>query len=184
MSECYDCRATRSFGLVCLIFYATESFCRVCRSRELRSETAQQMVSAARNARQSLVRESVLSRFSRRKGTDSFDRAMVSLGELAGDYETYIAESGEVPWSESDPRVESFRDLKLDRCRGRADMRHAFGRYILNMRQKFAGWLENEDPLVSANAVLLAIDSANRLLQERRKANESDHRKACTGNLV
>ena len=64
--------------------------------------------------------------------------------------------------------------LRLDRFEANDDARHEYGRYILEMRKRFAAWLENGDAKIAANSILLAIDEANALIRSQMEhlANE------------
>lgn len=162
-------RKTFSFGFVCLIYHATTAFCR--RNYDYHNDslgkTTGQMVGAARSARQNLVEGSSRAGTSRETELRLMDVAKGSLEELAGDYEAFLAECGEAPWSESDARATEFKSLRLDRFDKSDDARHEYGLYILEMRKRFSAWLENDDARVAANAILLAIDEANALIRSQ-----------------
>ena len=162
-------RKTFSFGFVCLIYHATTAFCR--RNYDYHNDslgkTTGQMVGAARSARQNLVEGSSRAGTSRETELRLMDVAKGSLEELAGDYEAFLAECGEAPWSESDARAAEFKSLRLDRFDKSDDARHEYGLYILEMRKRFSAWLENDDARVAANAILLAIDEANALIRSQ-----------------
>jgi hypothetical protein len=85
------------------------------------------------------------------------DVAKGSLDELAGDYEAFIVDAGEAPWLKSDPRYAEVAALQLDSFAETDDVDHAYGLYTLRMRERCAKWLENEDPLVAANAQLIDL---------------------------
>ena len=162
-------RKTFSFGFVCLIYHATTAFCR--RNYDYHNDslgkTTGQMVGAARSARQNLVEGSSRAGTSRETELRLMDVAKGSLEELAGDYEAFLAECGEAPWSESDARAAEFKSLRLDRFDKSDDARHEYGLYILEMRKRFSAWLENDNARVAANAILLAIDEANALIRSQ-----------------
>jgi restriction system protein len=155
-----------SFGWTCLIYHATTLFCR--RNYDYHNDalgkTVGQMVGAARSARQNIVEASSRAATSKEQELRQLDVAKGSLDELAGDYEAFIVESGEAPWSKSDPRYAEVAALQLDSFAETDDVDHAYGLYTLRMRERCAKWLENEDPLVAANAQLIAIRRACALL--------------------
>ena len=155
-----------SFGWTCLIYHATTLFCR--RNYDYHNDalgkTVGQMVGAARSARQNIVEASSRAATSKEQELRQLDVAKGSLDELAGDYEAFIVESGEAPWSKSDPRYAEVAALQLDSFAEIDDVDHAYGLYTLRMRERCAKWLENEDPLVAANAQLIAIRRACALL--------------------
>lgn len=162
-------RQTLPFGFACLIYHATATFCRRnCKAQgDPQGKTAAQMIGAARSARQYLAEDSARAGVSTEAELRLTDVAKASLEELAGDFEAFLTERGEAPWSESDHRAESFREPRLDPFKSSGDQRHEFGKHILAMRQRFAGWLENEDAVVAANAILIAIDEADALIRQR-----------------
>lgn len=162
-------RKTMSFGFACLVYHATTAFCR--KNYDYRNDslgkTTGQMVGAARSARQNLVEGSSRSGTSKETELRLLDVAKASFEELAGDYEAFITDAGEVAWSESDGRAKALRSLRLDRFEAAEDSRHEFGRYILEMRKRFAGWLECDDAMTVANACLIVIDEANALIRRQ-----------------
>ena len=162
-------RKTLSFGLTCLVYYATELFCR--RNFNLKSDplgkTFGQMVGAARSAKQNIVEGSARAGTSRETELRLYDVAKGSLEELAGDYEDFLIARGEVPWSESDPKAIKARNIEFDDFTAYDDLRHNFGAHLMSMRKRFAPALENEDPVVAANALLVIIDRACALLRRQ-----------------
>ena len=165
-------RKTLSFGYVCLIYHATTLFCR--RNYDYKNDslgkTTGQMVGAARSARQNIVEGSSRAGTSKETELRLYAVAKGSLEELAGDYEAYLIDAGVSPWSESDPRVAELSALKLDAFSAEDDQRHLHGEYILEMRRRFAVWLEAEDPIVAANSALVIINRASSLLHKQMLA--------------
>ena len=165
-------RKTLSFGYVCLIYHATTLFCK--RNYDYKNDSlgkiTGQMVGAARSARQNIVEGSSRAGTSKETELRLYDVAKGSLEELAGDYEAYLIDAGVSPWSESDPRVAELAALKLDAFSSEGDQRHLHGEYILEMRRRFAAWLEAEDPIVAANSALLIINRASSLLHKQMLA--------------
>ena len=169
-------RKTFSFGFACLIYHATTAFCRKNYDyhNDSLGKTTGQMVGAARSARQNLVEGSSRAGTSRETELRLIDVAKGSLEELAGDYEAFLADRGEAPWSETDTRSVEFKALRLDRFEKNDDARHEYGRYILEMRKRFAGWLENDDAMIAANSILLAIDEDNALIRSQMERLADD----------
>ena len=165
-------RKTLSFGLVCLVYYATEIFCR--RNFGLKNDplgkTFGQMVGAARSAKQNIVEGSSRAGTSRETELRLYDVAKGSLEELAGDYEDFLFSHGELPWSENDPKWIKAKNLKFDVFEGREDLRHGFFVHLAEMRRRFAPAIENEDPVIAANALLVTIDRACSLLRRQMDA--------------
>lgn len=162
-------RKTLSFGLTCLVYYATEVFCR--RNFNLKNDplgkTFGQMVGAARSAKQNIVEGSSRAGTSRETELRLYDVAKGSLEELAGDYEDFLITRGELPWRENDPKAIKARNLEFDVFEAHDDLRHNFAAHLMEMRRHFASAIENEDPVVAANALLVTIDRACSLLRRQ-----------------
>ena len=162
-------RRTYTFGYTCLIYHATTLFCRrFCSYRDdPLGKTSGQMVGAARSARQNQVEASARAATSSRQEVLQLDVARGSLDELAGDYEAFILDRGEVPWSDEDRRAIELSALRVDKFEGGEDLLHRFGVHIQEMRRRFAPWLENEDPLVAANSNLRILHRTMGLLHKQ-----------------
>ena len=160
-------RKMYSFGFTCLVYHATTLFCsrNFNYKNDALGKTVGQMVGAARSARQNIVEASSRAATSKEQELRQLDVAKGSLDELAGDYEVFIIDAGEAPWSQSDERYRAVRSLQLDAFDKSEDVDHEFGKYILAMRKRCAGWLENEDPIVAANSILITIRRAIGLLK-------------------
>ena len=159
-------RQTLAFGYICLVYHATTLFCR--RNYDHRNDplgkSSGQMVGAARSARQNVVEASARAGTSKEQELRQLDVAKGSLDELAGDYEAFIIDAGEVPWSMSDPKAIELAQLKIDAFTEREDLPHTHGLYIQAMRKRFEPWLESGDAITAANAILLTIRRASALL--------------------
>ena len=164
-------RRTMSFGFTCLIYHATEMFCRRNYSyqNDALGKTVGQMIGAARSARQNIVEGSSRSGTSKETELRLYDVAKGSLEELAGDYEAFLVGHGEIPWAENTPPATSLKSLVLDRYTGPLT-RHDYGAYIVEMRNRFKSFLEAEDPVVAANSILIVIDQACKLLHRQMES--------------
>jgi len=167
-------RKTFSFGFTCLVYHATTVFCarNFSYKNDQLGKTVGQMVGAARSARQNIVEGSSRAGTSKETELRLYDVAKGSLEELAGDYEAYLIDRGEAPWQAEDERARALKSLRLDQYVGDngENARHDYGEYILAMRRRFGKWLEAEDPIVAANAILIAIDQACKLLHRQMEA--------------
>ena len=116
----------------------------------------------------------ILAATSKTQELRQLDVAKGSLDELAGDYEAFIVDAGEAPWSKRDSRYQAVHALELDEFSAQDDLDHAYGLYTLAMRRRCAQWLENEDPLIAANSILVVIRRACSLImgQMRRTGEE------------
>ncbi len=162
-------RKMLSFGMTCLVYHATTTFCKRNYSykNDPLGKTVGQMVGAARSARQNIVEGSTRAGTSKETELRLLDVAKGSLEELAGDFEAFLADEFEKPWSEKDARAMRVRALEFDRFTKSEDVRSEFGAHLLEMRKRFAPEIENEDPMHAANAILVLIDRANALLAKQ-----------------
>ena len=159
-------RKMLSFGMTCLVYHATTTFCKRNYSykNDPLGKTTGQMVGAARSARQNIVEGSARAGTSKETELRLLDVAKGSLEELAGDFEAFLSDQLESPWSERDPRTAKVKAIEFDRFTKTDDARHEFGVHLLDMRKRFAPEIENEDSVHAANAILVVIDRANSLL--------------------
>lgn len=159
-------RKMLSFGFVCLIYHGTTHFCkRVYPWKEdPLGKTSGQMIGAARSARQNIVEASSRAGTSKETELRLLDVAKGSLEELLGDYEAYLIDNEQTVWSAKDERWKTINTLSLDEFTTTDDILHAYSCYLIAMRARFSPWLENEDPFVSANALIVTIKRAQSLL--------------------
>ena len=171
-------RKTLSFGLTCLVYHATTLFCRrnYNYKNDALGKTVGQMEGAARSARQNIVEGSSRAGTSKETELKLLDVAKASLQELAGDFEAFIVDAGEAPWSESDANYVKVKRMAFDDFESTGDLRHEYGKHLLSMRARFAPALENEDPIVAANAILVTIDRACALLHRQIEKIGEDFR--------
>ena len=161
-------RRTFTFGYACLIYHATETFCarNYSYQNDPLGKTSGQMIGAARSARQNLVEGSSRAGTSKETELRLYDVAKGSLEELAGDFEAFITGRGVAPWASDDPAALRLKECRIDPYRGDTgeNARHDYGCHGIEMRRKFAPWLEAEDSLLAANSILVIIDRACALL--------------------
>ena len=169
-------RKMYSFGFTCLVYHATTLFCQrnFNYKNDALGKTVGQMVGAARSARQNIVEASSRAATSKEQELRQLDVAKGSLDELAGDFEVFIVDAGEAPWSQHDERYGKVRSLQLDPFDKIDDLDHEYGKYILAMRGRCASWLESADPLVAANSILITIRRAIALLKGQMDKTASD----------
>ena len=175
-------RRTLTFGYVCLVYHATEIFCarNYSYKNDALGKTVGQMVGAARSARQNIVEGSSRAGTSKETELRLYDVAKGSLEELAGDYEAYLVGRGVMPWAASDAEALRFKALKIDVYNGDLgeNARHDYAQYLLAMRKRFADFLESEDPILAANAILVTIDRACSLLTRQIAAVGEEFRES------
>ena len=159
-------RKMLSFGFACLVYHATTRFCkRVYPWKEdPLGKTSGQMIGAARSARQNMVEASSRAGTSKETELRLLDVAKGSLEELLGDYEAYLIDQDEPIWSETDERWKTVDTLPLDLFTATEDVLHAYSCYMIAMRGRFAPWLEQENPVIAANAIICIIKRTESLL--------------------
>lgn len=129
-----------------------------------------QMTQAARSGRQNIIEGS--ERCSTSKDTEMklTDVARASLSELRGDYEIIILDRNQLPWSVHSPEAKAVNAISLDAARFGDDMVHESARHALQQRTKYARWLDADDAVVVANAMLIMIGRALNMLKSQIEA--------------
>lgn len=93
------------------------------------------------------------------------DVARASFDELQGDIFNYLLRRKIEVWPIGNPNREAIWQTRLDEPNYSASYLHDAAIHILTQKKKFDPWLENEDPAIVANALLVLITRENRLLQ-------------------
>ncbi len=162
-------RKMLSFGFACLVYHGTTRFCRRVYpwQADPLGKTSGQMIGAARSARQNMVESSARAGTSKETELKLLDVARGSLEELLGDYEAFLIDRDQEVWSIHDERWKTVNALPLDPFEYSDDSLHEFSRHIIAMRQRFAPWLEHEDPVIAANSLIVIIRRAAQLLRRQ-----------------
>ncbi|MBE0589877.1 MAG: topoisomerase DNA-binding C4 zinc finger domain-containing protein [Hydrogenophaga sp.] len=125
------------------------------------------MTQAARSGRQNIIEGSERSSTSKDTEMKLTDVARASLSELRGDYEIFILDRGELPWSVHSPEARAVNAISLDQPPFADDMVHESAKHAREQRRKYARWLDAEDPAVVANAMLIIIGRALNMLKSQ-----------------
>ena len=181
MAELFDVRGgfrrLHSFTLATIVQIETLRFCRRFLTQDPREADEKfydpkgrqydQMTQAARSGRQNIIEGSERSATS--KGTEMklTDVARASLSELRGDYEIYILDRGQLPWSVHSPEAREVNAISLDAPSFQEDMVHESARHALEQRRKYARWLDADDGVAVANAMLIIIGCALAMLKSQ-----------------
>lgn len=170
-------RRLHSFTLATIVQLETLRFCRrflTFDHREAgtkfydpRGRQYDQMTQAARSGRQNIIEGSERSATSKDTEMKLTDVARASLGELCGDYEIFILDRGLLPWSARSPEARAINAVSLDRPTFKGDTMHEFARHALEQRRKYAVWLDAEDAVAVANAMLIIITRALNMLKRQ-----------------
>lgn len=184
MAELFDkhggFRRLHSFTLATIVQLDTLRFCRRFLTHDPRGADGKlydpkgrqydQMTQAARSGRQNIIEGSERSATSKDTEMKLTDVARASLSELRGDYEVFILDRGGLPWSVHSPEAKAINAISLDDAPFHDDMVHESAKHALEQRRKYAHWLDAEDAVVVANAMLLIIGRALNMLKSQIEA--------------
>lgn len=184
MSELFDkhggFRRLHSFTLATIVQLETLRFCRRFLTFDHRESGVKfydpkgrqydQMTQAARSGRQNIIEGSERSSTSKDTEMKLTDVARASLSELRGDYEIFILDRGELPWSVHDSRSRAVSAVMLEEPQFSDDMVHESAKHALEQRKKYAHWLDDKEPVVVANAMLIIIGRVLNMLKRQKEA--------------
>ncbi|MCH5225173.1 MAG: four helix bundle suffix domain-containing protein [Muribaculaceae bacterium] len=124
-----------------------------------------QMVMAARSGVANNAEGSA--RFSTSLETEMrlLDVARASFDEVQGDIFNFLLRRKAEVWAIGNPARESIWQIRLDPPNYSNSYLHDAAVHILKQKSKFDKWLENEDPVIVANAILVLLQKENRMLQ-------------------
>lgn len=170
-------RQLRSFQVATLIYDGTVFFCD--RFIDRHSRTHDQMVQAARSGRQNIAEGNRAGATSSKSEIFLTNVARASLEELLLDYEDFLRHRRLPQWTKDSPEARAIRSIawhKKDRS-DRSDPSDPtdpstpgdYARWAL-----YALWLEHEEAVVRANALLCLIHQANYLLDQQLIALEQE----------
>jgi restriction system protein len=170
-------RKLHSFTLATIVQLETLRFCRRFLTFDPRDASAKfydpkgrqydQMTQAARSGRQNIIEGSERSSTSKDTEMKLTDVARASLSELRGDYEIFILDRGELPWSVHTPEAKAINLISLDSPPFHDDSVHESAKHALEQRRKYAPWLDDEDPVIVANTMLLLISRTLNMLKSQ-----------------
>jgi len=181
MGELFDkhggFRRLHSFTLATIVQLDTLRFCRRFLTQDPRKAGGKfydpkgrqydQMTQAARSGRQNIIEGSERASTSKDTEMRLTDVGRASLSELCGDYEIFILDRGELPWSVHSSEARTINAISLDDAPFKDDMVHESARHALEQRRKYARWLDADDPVVVANAMLIIIGRALNMLKSQ-----------------
>lgn len=152
-------RKLTSFSFATLIHLGTIRFCRrfIPYKDDPLGKRTGQMVDAARSGRQNIIEGSERAATSKETEMKLTDVARASLAELLGDFEIFLAERSEIPWSVRSPECQALNAITPPPFAYTDDVMHDYWVYFHREKQAFARWLESDDPAVVANALVVLI---------------------------
>ncbi|TAE91994.1 MAG: four helix bundle protein [Verrucomicrobia bacterium] len=173
-------RKLHSFTLATIIQLETLRFCRRFLTHDHREAPEKlydpkgrhydQMTQAARSGRQNIIEGSERSSTSKDTEMKLTDVARASLSELRGDYEIFIIDRGQLPWSAHELEAKAVNAISLDHAPFTDDVVHESAKHALTQRRKYARWLDADDPVIVANAMHLIIGRALNMLKSQISA--------------
>lgn len=170
-----------SFTLATIVQIETWRFCQTF--LDLRNDPKgrwfDQMTQAARSGRANLIEGSENSATSKETELRLLGVARASLAELLGDYEMWLAFSNCLPWSKEEA-ADAF-GMKLDPIPRGDDIVRDSALHARTQRAKFARWLDDPDPCVRANCLLVLIRRTILVLRSQIRGLGEDFSK--TGGL-
>ena len=173
-------RRLHSFTLATIIQVETLRFCRRFLTYDGRQSGTKvydpkgrqydQMTQAARSGRQNIIEGSERAATSKDTEMKLTDVARASLSELRGDYEIVILDRNQLPWSVHAPEAQAVNAISLDAAPFKDDMVRESAKHALEQRKKYARWLDADDAVVVANAMLIIIGRAMNMLKSQIEA--------------
>jgi len=173
-------RKLHSFTLATIVQLETLRFCRRFLTQDPRKAGEKfydpkgrqydQMTQAARSGRQNIIEGSERSSTSKDTEMKLTDVARASLSELRGDFEVFIIDRGELPWSVHSPEARAVNAISIDPAPFTDDVVHESAKHALTQRRKYATWLDSQDPVVVANAMHLIIGRTLNMLKSQIEA--------------
>ncbi len=123
-----------------------------------------QMTMAARSAAANIAEGNARRSTSRETQMRLLDVARATLAELSGDLRSFLLLAREVPWSEENPDSHAVFTMRLDPPVYQSDFDRNVSLHLLAQRDKFAKWLDAEDPLVPVRALIVLVARLQRML--------------------
>jgi restriction system protein len=173
-------RRLHSFTLATIVQMETLRFCRRFLTFDHRETGTKfydpkgrqydQMTQAARSGRQNIIEGSERSSTSKDTEMKLTDVARASLSELRGDYEIFILDRNQLPWSVHSAEAKLVNAISLDAAPFTNDMVHESAKHAIEQRKKYSRWLDSNDAVEVANAMLIIIGRALNMLKSQIEA--------------
>ena len=165
-----------SWALAAVIELATRRFCLRFLSRQTDpcGRLFDQMCMAARSAAANIAEGHARRSSSRETQMRLYDVARGSLAELAGDFRSWLLLAGQVPWSEDDPEARAVFSTPLDRPSFDRDLDRNASLHVLAQYAKFSRWLDSDDSLVVARAMLVLVARTQMALSKQLERAHAD----------
>ena len=162
-------RKLHGFTLATLVHLETIRFCKrfIPYQEDPLGKTSGQMIGAARSGRQNIIEGSERASTSRETEIKLTDVARASLAELLGDFEMFLADRNEIPWSVSDTYHRRICEVRLPEFSYTEDTLHDYWKFIHGVRELYAFCLDHKDSAVVANALVVLIQRCMAMLDKQ-----------------
>ncbi len=160
-----------SWILANIIQLATQSFCdrfvdyRIDPGRRLYD----QMVLAARCGVANIAEGTARHSTSIETEMRLLDVARASIDEVQGDYFNFLLRRRANVWAIGDHNREYIWKIQIDTPHYSSSLLHDAAVHILNQKAKYDPWIENDNPEIVANAMLLLCTRLNKMLESQLK---------------
>ena len=144
----------------------TQSFCRrfVDYKIDPCGRLRDQMEMAARTVPANIAEGSSRHQTSYETELRLLDVARASVSELEGDYLNWLMRSGHTAWSTTDARYKAILFIQLDEPQYSQDILADASNHILRQYNRFAPYIETDDHIASASAMLVLCERVKQLL--------------------
>lgn len=156
-----------SWILANVVQLGTQDFCEknLTPKNDPKGRQYDQMTQAARSAVANIAEGTVRGATSKETEMRQIDVARASLSELACDFGNWLLHArGVPPWRMDSPEADAVLSVRLDPAMPDDDRRHEAYVRILSEHRKFARWLQPDDDVTAANALLLLIHRVQSML--------------------
>jgi four helix bundle suffix protein len=158
--KCGGYRRLDSYFVGNIIQLATLAFCRrfLNRSNDPCGRQTDQMTQAARSGIKNVVEGQERLKTSVSDCIRLMDVGRASLCELRDDYITWLLDKENVPWRQDSPEAQAVFGIRLDTVADYwDDINHDSCVHLLKQKTKFKPWLDSEDSVAVANALLVLL---------------------------
>ena len=161
-----------SWILANIVQLGTQRFCKrfLNRTNDPCGRQFDQMTQAARSGCANNAEGSARRATSKETEMRLTDVARASLAELAGDYLNWLLQQEKVPWGKETPEARAVYAVRLDAPAYGEDAVHDACLNNLVEKRKFAEWLESDDDVTVANALLILIARVIHMLNRQMES--------------
>ena len=167
-----------SWVLAKIIQLSTYNFCRryFTRSNDPDGKQFSQTTGAARAVPANIAEGSARHQTSIETEMRLLDVARASLSEVLDDLMFVIMSNGEAVWADDDPRAVQIRAIRLETPVYGKSMLHDVSAHVQAQKHKFDEWIESQDLMVCANALIILCLRVIKMLRNQMEGRMADFR--------